>query len=145
VRRHAGLTIIEVLVALVVVAISVAAVTPVMVGSMRANADSRAREQAITATNGWLDRFRAKTLDFSAFTSALTFDFGHDYASDDIFVAAGDPNAEVLNDEWSQNRYIVTTSSYSSDPQVWLVRVMTVYSGTGGGEAQYVTETLIAQ
>lgn len=144
-RRHAGFTIIEVLVALVVVAISVAAVTPVMIGSMRANADSRAREQAITATNGWLDRFRAKTLDFDSFTSALTFDFGYDYAEDPTFVAAGDPNPNVLNEEWSQNRYIVAASSYSSDPKVWLVRITTTYTETGGDEAEYVTETLIAQ
>jgi len=140
-----GMTLIEVLVALVALGLVAGAFTTTVVSSLRMNSDDRVRVRAIAAAESWLDRFRAKSLDFNAFATPQSFGYGYDYASDPTFVAAGDPNPAVLNQEWGPFRFTVQTTSFSSSPQVWTVTVTTWYRKTGGGEASFVLSTLISQ
>lgn len=144
-RRSRGLTLVEVLIALLVLGLVVGAFTTTVVSSLRINSDDRIRARAIAAAETWLDRFRAKSLDFNAFTTAQSYPYGYDYANDPTFVAAGDPNPEVLNQEWGPFRFTVQTRSFSTSPQVWTVTVTTFYRKTGGGEASFVLSTLVYQ
>lgn len=144
-RRTSGLTLIEVLIALSVLGLVAGAFTLTVVSSLRMNTDDRIRAQAVAAAETWLDRFRAKSLDFNAFTGGETFPYGYDYAADPTFVAAGDPSPEVLNREWGSFSFTVKTRPFSEDPLIWTVTVETFYRKTGGGEASFVLSTLIYQ
>ncbi|GAB5602136.1 hypothetical protein FJNA_06610 [Thermus sp. FJN-A] len=144
-RRSHGLTLIETLIALAVLGLVAGAFTTSVVSSLRMNSDDRIRARAIAAAETWLDRFRAKSLDFTAFITAQSYPYGYDYAGDPVFVAAGDPNPAVLNQEWGPFRFTVRTRSFSSSPQVWTVTVTTFYRKTGGGEASFVLSTLVYQ
>jgi prepilin-type N-terminal cleavage/methylation domain-containing protein len=150
-RTH-GFTITEVLIALAVLTVvSLASLGP-MVTSIRANGDNRTRAQAVIAANIWLDRFRGKTLNFANFTSARTYAYNYDYASDTNFTAANDTstNALTLNTELKDFKFVVNTSnsavtSTSSTP-VWRVTVVTTYkSSNQGGESNFTLSTLTQQ
>jgi prepilin-type N-terminal cleavage/methylation domain-containing protein len=142
-----GLTIIEVLVALTILALLGAVTTPLLVSSMQLNGEGRIRAQAITATESWLDRFRAKTLNFGEFdrSNGRTFAYGFDYANDSRFVAAGDPNPQALNQEWQPYKFQVITDEYNNDPLTWRVTVVTTYKNKRGGEVSFDVQTLITQ
>lgn len=140
-----GLTLIETLIALAVLGLITGAFTFSVVSSMRSNNDDRIRQRALAAAESWLDRFRAKSLDFNAFTTPRTFDYGYNYAADSTFVAAGDPDPSVLNQEWGGFKFTVSTRTFSSSPLVWTVTVTTYYRKTGGGEASFVLSTLVNQ
>ena len=144
-NRRRGLTLIEILVALAVLSLIGGVVATALIANMRLNTEGRVREQALAATQTWLDRFRAKTLDFTAFESGASYDYGYDYASDPTFVAAGDPNPAILNSEWGPFRFEVKTERYMDAPLIWRVRVTTYFRRPGGSEGRYQVETLIAQ
>ena len=143
-----GLSIIEVMFALTLVAVLMAATSPVLLTSMRSNSDSRVREQAIAAAEGWLDRFRAKTLDFEFFQDGVTYDYGYDYASDEEFVAAGDPSPQALNDEWQPYSFVITTTQFSASPLMYEVKIVTKYrtkiDGEGESNADFELATIIS-
>lgn len=140
-----GLTLVETLLALAILGLITGTFTFSVVSSMRNNSDNRTRQQALAAAESWLDRFRAKSLDFAAFTTPKTYDYGYNYAGDSTFVAAGDPDPSVLNQEWSAFKFIVCTRTFSTSPLVWTVTVTTQYRKTGGGEASFVLSTLVNQ
>lgn len=143
--RSRGLTLIEILVALAVLGLITGAFTFSVVSSLRSNSDDRVRQKALAAAESWLDRFRAKSLDFNAFATAVTYDYGYNYAADSTFVAAGDPDPSVLNQEWGSFKFTVKTRPFSTSPIVWTVTVTTYYRKTGGGEASFVLSTLVNQ
>ena len=136
-NRRRGLTLIEILVALAVLSLIGGVVATALIANMRLNTEGRVREQALAATQTWLDRFRAKTLDFTAFESGASYDYGYDYA--------GDPNPAILNSEWGPFKFEVKTERYMEAPLIWRVRVTTYFRRPGGGEGRYQVETLIAQ
>lgn len=140
-----GLTLVEVLIALVVFALVAGAVVPALITTIRSNSDNRVRAQAVAAADVWLDRFRAKTLDFASFTTPTTFGFGYDYGDDPVFVAAADPDPAALNAEWQAYQFAVTTSTFSTDPLVWRVNLTTTYRTLGGREASFDVATLVEQ
>ncbi len=143
-KRSSGFTLIEVLIALVIIG-SVAAVTVgPMTSSMRLNSDTRTRAQSLTAAEAWLDRFRAKSLSFTSFNTTQTYDYKTDYSTNTTFVDAADNDPTALNREWSNFKYAVTTVSYSTSPQIWRVTVQTFYRGSGG-ESSFVLSTLVRQ
>ncbi|WP_027891587.1 type IV pilus modification PilV family protein [Calidithermus chliarophilus] len=143
--KKLGMTLMEVLLALVILGLALGMFAPSVVGSMQANADNRTRAQAVAAAEGWLDRFRAKTLDFNAFTTARTYDYGYDYANDPTFVAAGDPSPASLNAEWGRYAFRVQTTLFASSPQVWRVDVTIRYARVKGGEASFALSTFVDQ
>ncbi len=143
--RSRGLTLVEVLIALVLLGLVSAFSVPSIVSSMRINADNRVRVQAVAAADAWLDRFRAKTLDFTFFSVPRSYNYGHDYGADTTFIAAGDPNPAALNAEWQTYKFQVSTSQFSSDPLIWRVEVVTFYHKVGGGEASFALDTLVKQ
>jgi len=143
--RSRGFTIIELLIALSILAIVTAATTPILITTMRINADNRVRAQAVAATEVWLDRFRAKSLDFATFSSGVTFDYGHDYGADATFVAAGDPDPAALNAEWQAYSFTVKTETFTTSPLLWRVEVETRYDRTGNREASLNVATIIEQ
>ncbi len=142
-----ALSIIEVMFALTLVAVIMAATSPVLLGAMQSNGDSRIRAQSVSAAEGWHDRFRASTLDFNLFTESVNYDYGYDYANDpdDTFIAAGDPTPEALNREWQDYKFIVTTTKVETSPIIWKVNVQTVYKRKQGGEGSFELSTLITQ
>ncbi len=144
-KNARGLTLVEILIALLILSFIGGVIATALISNIRLNADGRIREQAIAAANTWIDRFKAKTLDFSKFSSGKTYDYGYDYANDSTFVAAGDPNPTALNDEWSKFKFYVKTSQFVSKPVIWRVRVVTYYRRAGGGEGHFAVETLIRQ
>jgi len=146
-----GLSIIEVMFALTLVAVIMAATSPVLLGAMKSNGDNRVIAQTVSAAETWHDRFRANTLDFNSFTNSLVFDYGHDYSSDDIFDYAGTPNQQALNDEWQDYKFEVQTTQVSTQPVIWRVRVKTFYKRKLGDnpngnqkEGSFEISTLIA-
>lgn len=140
-----GLTIIEVLIAIAILGIVTAATVPLLVSTMRSNADNRVRAQAVAATEVWLDRFRAKTLDFDAFEAPVTYDFGYDYGADSTFVAAGDPDPDALNAEWQPFSFTVRAVEHTSEPLLWRIEVATRYHRVGGSEAGFDVATIVEQ
>lgn len=144
-RGRGGLTIIEVLIALAIFAIVTAATVPVLITTMRSNSDNRVRAQAVAAADVWLDRFRAKSLNFSHFSGLVSYPFEYDYGADPIFVAAADPDPEALNREWQSYKFDVNTSTFSTDPLVWRVELRTYYRTSNGSEANFDVATLIEQ
>ncbi len=143
--RARGFTIIELLIALSILAIVTAATTPILITTMRTNADNRVRAQAVAATEVWLDRFRAKSLDFATFSSGVTYDYGYDYGADVTFVAAGDPDPAALNAEWQAYSFTVKTETFTTSPLLWRVEVETRYDRTGNQEASLNVATIIEQ
>ena len=75
-RTRRGFSLIEVLIALVVVTVVSFAAVTTMVSSMRHNADNRVRSQAVAATEAWMDRFRSRSLPFNYFSTPRTYDYG---------------------------------------------------------------------
>ncbi|GGL01381.1 type IV pilus modification PilV family protein [Deinococcus radiotolerans] len=57
-NRDAGLTIVEILVAIVIVGVITAAVMPLLTSSMRSNSSARTRTQAVSAAETWMERYR---------------------------------------------------------------------------------------
>lgn len=146
-RQHA-FTIIEVLVALgILTVVSLASLGP-MVTSIRANGDNRTRAQAINAANIWLDRFRAKTLNFSNFTTNQNYGYQYDYSSDPQFTASNDPNLISLNTELQNFKFEVSTAPFTSTSAspIWRVTVKTTYNNhSQGGEANFTLSTFTQQ
>lgn len=140
-----GLSIIEVMFALTLVAITMAATSPILLGSMQSNGDSRIRAQAVSAAEGWHDRFRAKTLDFTEFTTEQEYSYDYNYADDTLFYAAGDPDVEALNREWQPYKFEVVASQFSNDPLIWKVKVNTFYHRKVGDDSNFEISSLIAQ
>jgi len=149
-----ALSIIEVMFALTLVAVIMAATSPVLLNAMQSNGDSRIRAQAVAAAETWHDRFRANALGFDRFTGGKEFDYNHDYSTDDIFDFAGTPNQQTLNDEWQDYKFEVTTTQISPSPnlrEIWRVHVTTFYkrklgngSSTSQKEGSFELSTLIA-
>lgn len=142
---RSGLTIIELLIALLILGVVTAATTPILITTMRVNADNRVRAQAVAATEIWLDRFRAKSLDFATFSSGVTYDYGYDYGADPTFVAAGDPDPAALNAEWQDYSFTVETETFTTNPLLWRVVVETRYNRTGSKESSLNVTTIVEQ
>lgn len=140
-----GVTLIEVLIALTIIAIVTGATVPMMITSMRSSADNRVRAQAVAATEVWLDRFRAKSLDFGTFSATVSYPYGYDYGADPTFVAAGDPDPAALNAEWQPYSFTVETQTFTTSPLLWRVIVETRYQGTAGQEGALNVTTIIEQ
>lgn len=144
-RQRQGLTIIEVLIALAIVAIVTAATVPILISTMRNSADNRVRAQAVAATEAWLDRFRAKSLDFAHFQTEASYPYGYDYGADPVFVAAADPDPAALNAEWGDYSFSVTTEVFAASPLLWRVVVETRYENSLGQEGTLDVATIIEQ
>ena len=130
--KRAGFSLIEVLIALVIVSIVSFAAVTTMVSSIRHNAENRVRTQAAAATEAWLERFRSRSLPFNYFTTTRTYDYGYDYSSDPIFSATNDPNLSEILEEWSKYKFQVSTQVFQSSPLVWRVAVTGFYKKAGG-------------
>lgn len=139
-----GFSLIEVLIALIVVAVVSFAAVTTMVSSMRHNAENRVRTQAVAATEAWVDRFRSRSLPFNYFSNQRTYDYGYDYTSDPVFTASGDPNFAEIAQEWSRFKFVVKTEPYSTNPVIWRVLV-TGYYKERGGEGRVELVTLVRQ
>lgn len=144
-RTRAGMTLLEVVISVGILGMMLAVLVPAITSSLQMNATDRVRETAISATNGWLDRFRAKTLSFAAFEGGRDFPRGYDYAADAAFVAAGDPDPETLNTEWSAHAYTVRTTQVMASPLVWRVAITTRYQPVGAEGQEFHVETLVKQ
>ena len=127
-----GFSLLEVLIALVVVTVVSFAAVTTMVSSMRHNADNRVRTQAVAAAEAMLDRFRSRSLPFNSFTTEQTYDYGYDFTSDAVFTASGDPNLAEMAQAWSRFKFVVKAEQFSSSPIVWRIRVQTYYKERGG-------------
>ena len=127
-----GFSLIEVLIALVVVTVVSFAAVTTMVSSMRHNADNRVRTQAVAAAEAMMDRMRSRSLPFNYFTTQRTYGYGYNYSSDPVFAASGDPNLTEIAQEWSRFKFEVRTQLYSNNPIVWRVYVTTHYKERGG-------------
>lgn len=144
-RSTKGLTLIEVLIAIVIVSLVAGITASFFISSMRNNADNRIREQALVATQSWLDRFRAKSLNFGYFQDAKTYDYGYNYASDSNLVDPSDPNKAQLNTQWQPFKFTVETTPIYTDPLIWRVDVKTYYHSQNGREASLEFDTLVSQ
>ena len=144
--RSAGFTVIEVLVAILIIAIVTGASLVGLTGSMRSNNDNRVRARAVAAAQTWPDRFRAKSLDFNLFVGAgKTYAYGYNYTGDSDLVSAGDPNASQVNSELQPFKYTITTSSINATPIIWKVNVQTFFKVSNGGESNFTLETIVGQ
>ena len=137
-----GFSLIEVLIALVILAIVGGVVTVSLISSMRLNSEGRVREQAINATSSWIDRFQAKALSFSAFEDGKTYDYGYDYASDPTFSSI---SSDTSFEEWQRFKFHVDTDRYLTSPLIWRVTITTYFKRPGGREGHFDVQTLIQQ
>lgn len=140
--KRQGLTLIEVLIALSILAIVGGVVVVALISSMKLNSEGRVRERAINATSSWIDRFQAKALNFSAFANKRTYNYGYNYASDSTFSSIA---SDSSFDEWKQFKFDVDTDLYINNPLIWRVKIRTYYKRPGGKEGHFDTETLIKQ
>ena len=145
VQSRMGLTIVEVLIALVIVGVVTAATVPILISTIRNSSDNRVRAQAVAATEAWLDRFRSKSLDFAHFQGEMTYPYGYDFGADPVFVAAADPDPAALNAEWEDYSFSVTTEVFASSPLLWRVIVETRYESAFGQEGTLDVSTIIEQ
>ncbi len=143
--KRRGFTLVEVLVAILLLALVGGAVASVLVSNVRLDADGRIRERALNATSSWIERFKAKTLSFSYFQNGRTYPYGYHYSNDSAFVAAGDPNPAALDREWGDFKFNVDTDLYNSQPRIWRVKIQTTYKAPGGKEKHFEVQTLIRQ
>ena len=140
-----GFSLIEVLAALAIFGIVSAAAYTVMISSMQHNSDNRVRTQALASTDTWLDRFRAKSLAFSYFTSKQSYGYGYDYSADSIISNAADPNKGQINGEWQPFKFEVQTVSFLTNPAIWQVNIRAYYKEAGGEEGHVDISTLVQQ
>lgn len=127
-------SLIEVILALFIIAIISFAVSTTMLSGTRSNSNNRERARAVAAAEAWLDRFRSYSLPFNAFVGGRDYDYGYDYASDPVITASGDPNIAEVTKEWSDFKFHVQTYQYSSSPVLWRIAVTVYYKKKGGGE-----------
>jgi len=133
-RKSRGFSLMEVIMALFIIAIISFAVSTTMLSGSRSNANNRERTRAVAAAEAWIERFRSYSLPFNAFTGGLDYDYGYDYTSDSIITASGDPNIAEITKEWGDFRFHVQTTQFSSDPVLWRIEVTAYYKKKGGGE-----------
>jgi len=133
-KKSRGFSLMEVILALFIIAIISFAVSTTMLSGSRSNANNRERTRAVAAAEAWMDRFRSYSLPFNAFASGRDYDYGYDYTSDPIITASGDPNIAEITQEWSDFRFHVETTQFSNDPVLWRIKVITYYKKKGGGE-----------
>lgn len=144
-KRRAGLTLVEVMVALVMISVICMISGTFFVNSVQTDADSRNRIQAIAASEGWLDRFRAKTLDFTYFATKRSYPYAYNYASDAQITNAADVNKNQVNAEWQAYRFDVQAKEYLSDPIIWRIDLTTTYRRGGREEGNVTVSTLVKQ
>ncbi|WP_045233909.1 prepilin-type N-terminal cleavage/methylation domain-containing protein [Deinococcus pimensis] len=122
-KRAPGLTLVEVLVAIAVVGVIVAVVSPLLITSMSGNASSRERTRAIGAAETWLDRYRALREPFPTTGSATyTYGYGFDFATDGV--SAHSTDAAALNTQMQKYRSVidVTRVSTGTSAVLWEIR-----------------------
>ena len=143
--RRDGLTLVEVMVALVMISIICMISGAFFIDSIQTDADSRNRIQAIAASEGWLDRFRAKSLDFTYFATKQSYPYNYDYASDAQITNASDINKQQVNTEWQAYEFDVQANLYRSDPVIWRIDLTTTYRRAGSEEGNVKVSTLVRQ
>lgn len=133
-RRQGGMTIIEVLVATVVVLVVVASVLPLLTTTMLTNSKSRTRSQALAAAETWLDRYRSgrEPLDAAAGvctragTGAVTciYDARRDYGRDTA-IASHVADAATLNTQFApfKSTIVATPIVNGLNATVWALSV----------------------
>ncbi len=141
-KRAAAFSLLEVLIALLIVAIVSFAVSTTILASSKSNANNRTRSRAVAAANAWLDRFRSYSLPFGYFSSGVDYDYGYDYASDPVITASNDPNLAEVAQEWSKYKFYVKTTSISNNPAIWRIEVVAYYKKKGGGEGHFQLVTV---
>ncbi len=145
-KKNRGFTLTEVLIALGILSIFVGFSVTSITSIVRSNSGNKAQVQALAASDAWLERFRAKSLDFNTFSTSQTYDYKYNYAGDSTFIAPGDANAAQLNQEWQPYKFVVKTSQYKTTPNpvIWKIDITTTFLAAGG-ESSFVTSTLVAQ
>ncbi|WP_019584638.1 prepilin-type N-terminal cleavage/methylation domain-containing protein [Deinococcus apachensis] len=133
-RRQDGLTITEVLVAIVIVLVIVASVMPLLTASMLSNSKSRTRSQALTAAETWLDRYRSgrEPLDTVAGVCTksatkvvtCTYDYKRDYTKDTA-IASHVADGATLNTQFVpfKSTIVATPISSGMNATVWALSV----------------------
>jgi len=133
-KNSRAFSLMEVILALLIIAIISFAVSTTMLSGSRSNANNRERMRAVAAAEAWLDRFRSYSLPFNAFVSGRSYNYGYDYTADPVITASGDPNIAEITKEWGSYKFYVQTYQYSSNPVLWRISVTVYYKKKGGGE-----------
>lgn len=133
-KNSRAFSLMEVILALFIIAIISFAVSTTMLSGSRSNANNRERMRAVAAAEAWLDRFRSYSLPFNAYVNGRDYDYGYDYANDPVITASGDPNIAEVASEWGDFKFHVQTYQYSSAPVLWRIEVTAYYKKKGGGE-----------
>jgi len=141
-KRNNAFSLLEILLALVIIAMISFAVSTTILSGSRSNIDNRVRTRALAAADAWMDRFRSYSLPFTAFTGGKDYNYGYDYAHDPTITASGDINAAEVNKEWSDFKFHVQTYQISSSPALWRIEVITYYKKKVGGEANIKLVTI---
>jgi len=141
-KRNNAFSLLEMLLALVIIAMVSFAVSTTVLSGVRSNTDNRIRTQALAAADAWMDRFRSYSLPFSYYANGKDYGYGYDYTQDSTITASGDINATEINAEWSKFRFHVQTYQYSTSPVLWRIEVTVYYKKKAGGEANIKLVTI---
>jgi len=133
-KNSRAFSLLEVILALFIIAIISFAISTTMISGSRSNANNRERTRAVAAAEAWLDRFRSYSLPFNAFANGRDYDYGYNYTSDPVITASGDPNIAEITKEWSDYKFHVQTTQFSNNPVLWRISVIVTYKKKGGGE-----------
>lgn len=155
-RPNAGLTIIETLVGLVLLAVLIAAVVPLLTVSMRNNAGSRVRTSATAVAESWLDRYRSgqEPLTAGGACTALSTGVGvtcrypanFNYATDDVASHAADATAMAARFKDFDTTITAIQINTGVNTQLWQVQArVTPKLGTAGGGQGAVLTTRFTQ
>ncbi len=141
-KHNNAFSLLEMLLALVIIAMISFAVSTTVLSGSRSNADNRIRTQALAAADAWMDRFRSYSLPFNYYVGGKSYGYGYDYAQDPTITASGDINAAEVNGEWSNFRFFIQTFQLSTNPVLWRIEVTTYYRKKAGGEANIKLVTI---
>jgi prepilin-type N-terminal cleavage/methylation domain-containing protein len=144
-KSSRAFSLLEVVMALLIIAIVSLAVSTTLISGSRSNANNRERARAAAAAEAWLDRFRSYSLPFNAFVGGRDYDYGYDYTRDPIITASGDPNIAEITSEWGDFKFHVETYQFSSNPVLWRIKVTAYYKykrEKGGNEERVELVTI---
>lgn len=132
-KRAEGLTITEVLVAMLLVLVMATSVSPLLTATMSNNSSSRSRSSALNAAETWVERYRSAQEPLDTVGPCVedatgkvrcTYGYGHDF-SRDAGISSHVADAVNLNSQFERFRTVLeaTPVSAGSNLSLWELKV----------------------
>ncbi|GGN36734.1 type II secretion system protein [Deinococcus daejeonensis] len=132
-NRDPGLTIVEILVAIVIVGVITVAVMPLLTTSMTSNSSSRTRTQAVSAAETWMERYRdgreplktvGNCVEDASDVVTCTYPLNFDYVADSAVTSHAADGAS-MNTQFQPFKSVLVATPVSSGVNInlWELKV----------------------